>query len=260
MRYRIVAASDRGVVRSKNQDNLFCCGFYKQNADDHYWSWKGINDGKDPLILAVFDGMGGMHHGEYAALIASKTINTWYKKYCKSRDDSIQSFVNAANRFICRENARMVSKMGTTCTVIEEQNGRVRSWNLGDSRTYLLRGRALQQLSEDHTEAKSMERLYLKDQMSLEPECHSSNTLTQYLGIEEEDFLIEPYVSKWISLQCGDIALLCSDGLPHMLTDDEIRVLLNSNKCIERKLSDLVTYAKEKGGRDNITVILMEAF
>ena len=79
--------------------------------------------------------------------------------------------------------------------------------------------------------------------------------LTQHLGIDPEDMLIEPYIAKG-DLRKGDVYLLCSDGLTDMLTNVEISCIMDSAASVDECASRLVDAALEKGGRDNVTVIV----
>ena len=79
--------------------------------------------------------------------------------------------------------------------------------------------------------------------------------LTQHLGINPEDFLIEPYIAKG-ELKAGDVYLLCSDGLTDMLSNLEIDEILSAGASPEEDVRRLVDAALEKGGKDNVTAIV----
>jgi protein phosphatase len=118
-------------------------------------------------------------------------------------------------------------------------------YNLGDSRAYLLQKDTLRCLTKDHT--TSIIRPYSNQR---------SHSLSQYLGIPEEEFIIEPYCTD-IELLAGDKILLSSDGLTDMLGEDTIKNILMEDmhpKGIAKKLLDA---AIAEGGKDNITALVL---
>lgn len=116
------------------------------------------------------------------------------------------------------------------------------SCNLGDSRAYRLRNGEFLQISHDHVETRSLA-------------VGRKAPLTQHLGINPEDMLIEPYIAK-DKVFPGDQYLLCSDGLTDMLTNFEISDIMLSSEDAESCVTHLINAALEHGGRDNITVII----
>ena len=131
--------------------------------------------------------------------------------------------------------------------------------NIGDSRAYLYRDGVLRQISVDHTEQSSMFRM--QEQLGITKLIdipNSRNTLTQHLGIQENEFILEPTESEMIRVQKKDIYLLCSDGLTGMLQDTEISDVLSMNMDLWNKKRILIEKAMQAGGKDNITVILIE--
>ena len=98
------------------------------------------------------------------------------------------------------------------------------------------------QISEDHVESRT-------------GRAHRKAPLTQHLGIDPEDMLIEPYIAKG-ELKKGDMYLLCSDGLTDMLSNFEISCPMHDSKRVDECAGQLIQAALEKGGRDNITVIV----
>lgn len=118
--------------------------------------------------------------------------------------------------------------------------------NIGDSRALLYRQGVLQQISKDHT-----------DQFLLD--LHGINNrkprLTQHLGIEPEEMVIEPYLTE-VVIQPGDLFLLCTDGLTDMIAVDEITHTLQKNIDVMETVAALINRAMDYGGRDNATVML----
>ena len=231
----IAARSNIGNVREVNQDNFLCNGVSKDSADQKESSCESIVPVEGRLLLAVFDGMGGLSSGEIAAEIAAATL----KEECWIKGKSIEDGITSINKMICERNQQHGLKMGSTCVILENDGCRIRSWNVGDSRAYLLRHGELMLLSCDHKEE------------------HHKHALTQYLGIDPEEFIIEPYVSEWIELNKNDFVLLCSDGLHGIVREDEIIDRIKTNRGVMKTVRELEVEALELGGKDNITTIGM---
>lgn len=236
-----------GKIRKNNEDNFFFAGKYLDVEND------GLKDPayfetviKKGLIYAVFDGMGGENFGEIAAYAAARqmqqtkrTLRDYFvpeKKYLYRLAMSLNEAVLQAKRAQCTD------RMGTTMVSLSFSGRYVYVCNIGDSRAYRLRNGKLLQISEDHVEHRPGRE-------------HRKAPLTQHLGIDPEDMLIEPYIAV-DTLQQGDIYLLCSDGLTDMLTDSEITDIMRKAEHLEACARDLIRAALEHGGRDNITVIV----
>ena len=158
------------------------------------------------------------------------------KKYLFRLSLSLNEAVLQAKREQCTD------RMGTTMVALYFSGRYVYVCNIGDSRAYRLRDGEFLQISEDHVEHR--------------PErTHRKAPLTQHLGIDPEDMLIEPYIAKG-ELRKGDMYLLCSDGLTDMLSNLEISCLMHDSTSVDECVTQLIQAALEKGGRDNITVIV----
>lgn len=143
-------------------------------------------------------------------------------------------------------NDRHTTRMGATLAMLYFTSHRYYICNLGDSRIYQLRKNKLTQLSEDH-----VEKLQLYDRNGNPRKA----PLTQHLGIDPNEMVIEPHIANgWI--RHGDQYLLCSDGLTDMLSDEEILNIMNRPQKTSEHVGCLIEAALEKGGKDNITVIL----
>ena len=189
-------------------------------------------------VFAVFDGMGGEERGEMAAYIAASTM-AGKEKWSASEDD-LTPFCIEVNNLICRfAQTNQVRSMGTTAAILKFGDGKIRMCNIGDSRVYRFTDDALQQVSRDHVSIGIYGR---------------KPPLSQNLGIPEEEFLIEPYETT-IAYRKNDRYLICSDGLTDMVTDAEIAEALAADPT-EGALGKLLRLALERGGRDNITMVL----
>ena len=238
-----------GKVRENNEDNFCFAGKYLEVENDGLKNPAYINTCvKRELCFAVFDGMGGENFGEIASFAAARQMQQNKrslgdclvpgKKYLNRLSLSLNEAVLQAKR------QQHTNRMGTTMVALYFSGRYVYVCNIGDSRAYRLRDGDFFQLSEDHVEQR--------------PEReHRKAPLTQHLGIDPEDMLIEPYITKG-ELKKGDMYLLCSDGLTDMLSDVEISCLMHDYPNVEECAGQLIQAALEKGGRDNVTVIVCQ--
>lgn len=249
MKKRIQAAcgTNTGKIRRNNEDNV-CFGGCILAAEHDAASKQSEMWGKNGFVrpFAVFDGMGGENHGELASYAAAKglaaTRMIWSDRF-RPYDQYLQQLVMKLNRAVLDVKAEMMTtRMGTTMVSLSFAHRHAYVCNIGDSRAYRLRNGELLQLSKDHVESRPRR-------------PGGKPPLTQHLGIDPEDMLIDPYICKQ-KCRAGDMYLLCSDGLTDMLTDLEISGIMQDSAdpavCVDR----LIEAALEHGGRDNITVIV----
>ena len=236
-----------GQVRSHNEDNI---SFFGKCLPEEHGDMKEVFyetvSAENRAEVAVFDGMGGEQAGEKASFIAAinmlrfNDIETHYK-------DKLIGIVRFLNKIVCREKKLGGYKqIGTTMSVLMYGNGIVTTLNVGDSPIFLYRKGCLEMLSVLHREKRE----FLKN-------GERKTVLTQFLGIDEEDFLIEPHISA-TEIISDDIFLICSDGLTDMLDENEIADILHTEKEIKNCVKKLVSTANERGGHDNITVCAMK--
>jgi len=221
------------------------------------------------LGLAVLaDGMGGYKAGEVASAVAVTTImhevREGLQKFRHGRVDSdsgyryesllLKQAVARANEGIygIAQTETSCRGMGTTVVVVLFYNDRVSIAHVGDSRLYRLRGETLEQVTSDHSLIQELVNrgLYTRDEAAANT---PKNLVTRALGIEStvEIDILEDDVRE------GDIYLLCSDGLNDMVDDEEIRLTLRKYSAnLVQSAQQLVRLANQKGGRDNISVIL----
>ena len=238
---------NKGRIRKNNEDNFFFDGKCLEAENDGLKNPAYIDSPmKRGLCYAVFDGMGGENFGEIASFAAARkmqqterTLGDYLiseKKYLNRLSVSLNEAVLQAKREQCTD------RMGTTMVALYFSGRYVYVCNIGDSRAYRLRDEEFLQISEDHVEHRPGRE-------------HKKAPLTQHLGIDPEDMLIEPYIAKG-EVKKGDMYLLCSDGLTDMLSNLEISCLMHDSECVDECVERLIQAALEKGGRDNITVIV----
>lgn len=235
-RWRYAAATDIGLVRQTNQDAIFAA---------------------DSLAI-IADGMGGHAAGEVAAEMSIEFVRDGFRE-----NPSVEGLIEA----IQRANAAVVSDakenpahfgMGTTIIAVgltRDHDGVVSPTlvHVGDSRAYQLRDGALRQLSEDHSVAEEWVRMgrLTPEEAAVHPRRHQ---LTRGVGVEDT---ISIDVTS-LSAVVGDRLMLCSDGLSNELDADTLARLASAPNGLELAVENLVSAAKVAGGRDNISVILLE--
>jgi serine/threonine protein phosphatase PrpC len=230
--------TDTGKVRAVNQDAYYI----------------------DPQgrFFIVADGMGGHAGGQEASQIATQTIQTYLDTHWQSDSASPELLNNAflaANDAIVQDQQDHPERadMGTTAVAILFRDAD-QPWcgNIGDSRLYRMRDQGLEQISHDQTWVAQAvaNQLLSPEDARIHPWRH---ILSQCLGRDDAiDIEIIP-----VDVQPGDYLLLCSDGLTEELPDEQIAELLQSLKDCEITTKELVEAAKAKGGRDNITVVVV---
>ena len=253
LKYKLSGATHIGCVRDVNQDNFYVDGVFRgleqDTADIDNVTYEG-----GQWIAAVFDGMGGEKKGEIASLIAAETTK-------KINDEAgapcdIGTIIDDINNGICAEMSAENCRMGSTCVYVEFDDDKYRAWNVGDSRAYLFHESELIQQTVDHTEAAYFESVF-KGIFGIK--IGSENKLMQFLGVPDDEFIIEPFVTEWSPVQENDIIMICTDGLTHQVSDQEICDVLGSEAPLKEKKEALLELALERGGLDNITFILIEA-
>jgi serine/threonine protein phosphatase PrpC len=210
----------------------------------------------EPPLFAIADGMGGARAGEVAAGLAAAALKDG--RGAVTDEASLEARISEANRQVWERSVAdpHTAGMGTTMTVafVDAAAPRVVFGHVGDSRAYRLRGDALEQVTTDHSlVAELVESGVLTPE---EAERHPQRSaITRAVGTERA---IEADVFA-IPGEVGDLFLLCSDGLTDMLSEAEIAdTLVAADRDPDAAARALVDAANERGGEDNITVVLFE--
>lgn len=236
MKLRHSARTDVGKTRDHNEDDF------------------GVGEGAQIETLGhlfvVCDGMGGHAAGEVASRLAVETIIASY--YDNSDEDRATVMESAFERANARVHSEGRGSMGTTGVAALLHHDALHIANVGDSRAYLVRDGRIRQLSRDHS--------LVGDQMAAglitaeqARSLNYRNVITRALGYQPE---VTVDMFRW-PLQVGDIVVLSSDGLHTLVTDEEIaQIALEepSGNAVEK----LVDLANERGGTDNITVLIVQ--
>lgn len=259
MKYRGFIISHKGKIRTNNEDNAYLNGYYRRDDGKSFWTYQ--DESTNNMLAAVFDGMGGIENGEIASRLAAQELaEIEYQDETEiiQLSTMIHSYAADANRRIALYDDER--EMGTTCAILSIEKDHYFFFNLGDSRGYLFRDGELCQMTKDHNIIWEMVKkgILTKEQAERHPDRHS---IYQCLGMKEQGEILEPQVfcADSVEAQKGDICLLCSDGLTDMLSDYEIQNILSTDKFIEDKVIELFRQALEKGGKDNVTIVVVEA-
>jgi len=242
----VAGLSHQGMVRKENQDSY---GFIEPDTED-------LIQQRGRLFI-VADGLGGHRGGRVASKMSVDIIGKIY--FSSEREPVYPALLYAvelANRSIheASNNHEELRGMATTCTAVVIRDHQLYMTHVGDSRAYLIRNGQIKQVSTDHTLVEEMVHsgIISKDEAKSHPDSH---ILTRSLGIlqaVEMDVLEPPLKTRG-----GDYLVLCSDGLTVYLEDEEIlQVVLNNST--DKACEQLIETANERGGRDNITVEIIQ--
>ena len=228
----------------------------KLNQDYVYTSETPV--GPLPNLFLVADGMGGHKAGDYASRCAIETIVDYIGRTGDVEPVGIlEAAVARANEMVRYKASsdEAYNGMGTTLVAATIEGNRMRVANVGDSRLYVVGSRKINQITRDHSYVEEMVRMgeIRRDQARSHPD---KNIITRAVGAEENiavDFFD-------VTLQPGDIVLMCSDGLTNMIEDEEIRMILQGKRDLVEKAESRVNAANNNGGKDNIAVVLIDPF
>ena len=254
----VFAQTDVGRVRSGNEDRFLVVDIIS-DAQDKLPDVQQYAVDDQNLVLMVSDGMGGAAAGEIASLLAVQTVKGVLNHgNTMDREDfsnQLESALQTANQIITQYAAKhpRTYGMGATATVAGILRNKVVIGQIGDSRAYLIHENVIEQLTRDQSYVNQLvEAGKITEE---EAEVHPRrNIILQALGNQE--FLDVALTNT--TLQHGDFLLLCSDGLSGMLRKEEILEIVQSSANVKEACQGLVNLANERGGQDNITVILAQ--
>lgn len=203
-------------------------------------------------LFLVADGLGGHHHGALAAALARDSIVADI-----GHGDSVEQAIRKADSILIEhpEHCANGHPMGTTIALLRlREDGFEAAW-VGDSRIYRMQDHRLQRLSHDHSAVQLQVDMGMIDEDQARHDPHR-NVVTQALGVTApQDLRIGMLRDQLNGTTCF---LLCSDGLTEELDDERIAVHLNrSDLAAQECVEHLVLDALDKGGRDNITAVLV---
>lgn len=231
---KIASRTDIGLVRASNQDSLL------------------IQPGKYSLY-GVADGMGGHNAGDVASRMAVLMLGRVLEG-AKPEEALLKAGVEEVNALIYEEQKKneAFQGMGTTLTVLWEDDDRLLLGHVGDSRAYLMHAGEISQISQDHSMVGEM----LRSGMITEEQAQKHpyrNVITRAVGSAEE---VEVDITV-LEKRRGDKYLLCSDGLTEYVNMETIREILLKTP-LEEAADEMMRLALEGGGRDNISILIAE--
>ena len=242
---KFAVRSHSGMVREINEDS------YNIIA-----AFPGI-----PATYIIADGMGGHNSGEVASKIAVDFASNYIMQNPRAFSgeegtvETLRDMMKKANADIYAKSSEHGANfgMGTTMITVVVCGKKLCIGHVGDSRVYIIRDGRIQQITTDHS---YIEELIKKGTLTRE-EAGShpqKNVITRALGCSE-DVEIDTHV---LDIHPADCFVLCTDGLTNMLEEDEIRGVVEGSLNPEAACEELIRKANEKGGEDNITVIVIK--
>jgi serine/threonine protein phosphatase PrpC len=206
----------------------------------------------DPPLFVVADGMGGARAGELASRLAVDTFRELGPAPDEDGEARLRRTILESNRRVLEraQNDPSTAGMGSTVTAALLDGDHVVLGHVGDSRAYLLRDGALQQLSHDHSLVAELERAgrLTHEEAAVHPQ---RSVITRALGAGPE---LEVDTSI-VQGRDGDVLLLCSDGLSGLLGDEAIARLIGGGGPLDEAVRRLVRAANDAGGDDNVTAV-----
>ena len=248
----VAGRSDVGCVRTNNEDNF---GYDMRHG-----------------IYIVCDGMGGQAAGEVASKMAVDTVLNYFRESdsnghfhpvgnpvdgASELAQALSNAIHLANSAVFESSTTNAARSGMGATTVAAhvgKDGMVAIGHVGDSRIYLIRNGSIQQLTQDHSLVMEQVRRGL---ITLEEAKHSevANIIIRALGAEKD---VQPDLDDLVA-QPHDVLLLCSDGLTRELEDHQLQDIVNANaeQPLQVACDALVEAARQGGGNDNITALLI---
>jgi protein phosphatase len=246
----VAGKTDVGCVRANNEDNF--------GYDLRYG------------IFVVCDGMGGQAAGEVASKLGVDTMLEYFRKAGRNgqyeqigaavdglsaEGKALASAIRLANQTIYETGQQETARAGMGSTIVAAlvKGNALSIGNVGDSRIYLIRQDNIQQLTQDHSLVmEQVRRGYITREQAEHSEMQ--NIILKALGSEQE---VEPDIEDLAVLE-GDILIMCSDGLTKYVREEEIMSVVSGGPEINQACDALIQKAKERGGDDNITCLLLK--
>lgn len=250
-KFAAVELSDTGKVREHNED--------------------AIGSNRDVGLYVLADGMGGYNAGEVASSIAVKTVKDLINDAVQREDRAaleldtgfmrqtiaLRDAISRANKIIHQTAKSQASceGMGTTIVACLFYDNRISIAHVGDSRLYRVRQNRLEQITMDHSLLQELvdRGFYSREEAE---RATNRNYVTRALGVEAT---VQVELQE-LEVLPGDLFLLCSDGLPDMVDDEEIHLTISTFSAnLETAGQQLVQLSNDHGGKDNISVVLAQA-
>lgn len=234
-------------------------GRLRTNNEDSYLYWEpdsGEEFAQKGRLAVIADGMGGYEGGQEASRLAVETIRYIYEhKFGTDSQTTLVAGMQAAHETIQRFAVEhpQYAGMGTTCTALSIVGRNLSFAHIGDSRLYLIRGERIARLTKDHSYVGRLVEsgIVRSEDAESHPQRH---ILTAALGSGRE---VAPHTPEQpVALEEGDVIVLCTDGLWGLVGEAELEHIAQSEPPAEA-CQRLVELALQRGGPDNVTVIIL---
>ena len=232
--------------------------------EDYHRVWQFLVPDGTLTLLAVADGMGGAAAGEVASRLAVQVLSESFSRYVEvfnngqplvGIDKLTEKALRLANRRVYAAAIANVGRrgMGTTLTSVAILRNKAYLGHVGDSRAYLIRGNRIYQLTKDHSWVEEqLERGLLSEEQAKGHEWR--NLITRALGTRPQ---IAPDIVE-LEVQGGDVFVIATDGLHGLVTPEEILAEVKRTANRQSSVEYLIALANERGGPDNITLVVGE--
>src|SRR5213593_1603582 len=260
IRVQVYARTDTGKTREHNEDCFLVADLTRgERAADSAQRQHDL--GERGSLFVVADGMGGAAAGEIASVMATDTIFEQMRKmWGAEKEATAQRFAYRLKEAVEVANSHIhsyakahpeVRGMGTTTTAVGILNDHVYLTQVGDSRAYLIRDGQAVQLTRDQS---LMQRLVEAGELTEEEAARSErrNIILQALGPDPKVKVDLTYQE----VRKGDVLVLCSDGLSGQVKKEEIAEIVTRERDLQAACDRLIALANERGGPDNITVVI----
>lgn len=247
--------TDIGLVRKHNEDTFLIASLNANTTFEENGRTE-CNFAEHRALFIVSDGVGAFMGGKLASKIIANTIKEELSRAKSSipAKDRLKLAVKKANRAVINKSksSQKYSSMAATVTALFVEKGNAYIAEVGDSRAYILRNNRIKQLTVDQTLAQH----YINETIPESGQGKNINkhVLLQAVGIDNN---IQIAISS-ITISAEDIFILCSDGLTNRVSDTEIKNIINSSIDLQEAVNSLVALANDRGGQDNITVVLVK--
>jgi PPM family protein phosphatase len=241
----IASLTDVGRQRANNEDSLL---YWEPDSDEEF-QLKG-------RLAIVADGMGGYEGGQEASRLAVETVRSVYDRdFAGDPQDTLVAAFETAHTTIQRYATEHIELqgMGTTCTALSIVGRQLYFAHVGDSRLYLIRAKTISRLTRDHSYVGRLVEsgIVRSEDAESHPQRH---ILTAALGSGREVVPDKP--DQPLALEKDDTLVLCTDGLWSLVGEQELAAAVRSGTPAESS-SELIKMALERGGPDNITVLIL---
>ncbi len=231
-----------GLVREENQDSVRLCDPTVEpvTTQGH--------------LYGIADGMGGYSHGGVASTLAlTAFFETFYQSDEKTTVAKLRQGIRIANLEVLQKASKIGAvRMGTTLTVAHILGNRLTLAHVGDSRAYLIRNREAICLTNDHSKVGELVRMKLIPPEKLRTHYQRS-VITRSIG---SDLFVQPDIET-VTVQTGDVIVLCTDGVWCVVEDDELVALTSAEQNTSTLANNIIEHALSRHSDDNVSAVVL---